>query len=372
MNEITFINDFFAIIAHNKTITAISIPTVASLLLSWLRRAKSSTKRIGQHFNQENLMSTPKERPGYSDRMAYVLAEMSDLAYYEFEGKDGLINDAVKNALSKNMTQESDIREFLEGFSTDLMMQRNPGIKVFEDILTKSGFKLLGTINVDETQGFVCKNVVPDEPSYIVVAFRGTEKKVEDWLTDARAIPKVQGDTKVHTGFLEAFTVKSDSEGKTVIDRLQAILTLPDTQDENGDPLPLFITGHSLGGALALLATKLVVPNINGACYTFGAPRIANYAYFERVKTPVYRIVNSSDVVPRVPPGAILMPITRCIEILSSLSSPSPLISSLLDKLEHTLDKLNGYRHFGDPSLPDGCGRREVSRSEAAQKSPGY
>ena len=189
---------------------------------------------------------------------------------------------------------------------------------------------------------------MPDEPPYIVVAFRGTEKKVEDWLTDARAIPTVQGDTKVHTGFLEAFTDENGSDGITAKDKLQAILALPDTQDENGDPLPLFITGHSLGGALALLATKLVAPDVNGACYTFGAPRIANYAYFERVKTPVYRIVNSSDVVPRVPPGAILMPITRIIEILSSLLSPFPLISSLLDKLEHFLDRLNGYRHFGD------------------------
>ena len=60
------------------------------------------------------------ERPAYSDRMAYVLSEMSDLAYYEFEGKGGLVNDAVKNALLLNLTQETDIRSFLEKFSTDL------------------------------------------------------------------------------------------------------------------------------------------------------------------------------------------------------------------------------------------------------------
>ena len=288
------------------------------------------------------------ERPAYSDRMAYILSEMSELAYYEFEGSGGLINDAVKNALLINLTQETDIRKFLEEFSTDLMMQRNMGIKVFEDILTKSGFKLLGTINVAETQGFVCKRNVPNEPSYVIVAFRGTEKKVSDWLTDARAVPTVQGTIKVHTGFLEAFTIKTDSKGKTAKDRMQAILNLAEAKDENDNPLPLFITGHSLGGALALLATRLIASNVNGACYTFGAPRIANYAYFERVKTPVYRIVNSSDVVPNVPPGAIMSPLIRIIEMASSIASPFPVISSLLDKLEHFLDKLSGYRHFGD------------------------
>lgn len=353
MGEITFFNEIITFIAGHQKLTwaggGISISAVATLIFAYLRRAKSSTQRVSRYFIDANLLSPPMERPAYSDRMAYVLSEMSDLAYYEFEGKGGLVNDAVKNALLLSLTQETDIRNFLEKFSTDLISQRNPGIEVFENVLTNSGFELLGTINVAETQEFACKRNVSDGPPYVVVAFRGTEKKVTDWLTDARAVPTVQGDTKVHTGFLEAFTVKADSEGKTAMDRMQMILKSPDTQDENGNPLPLFITGHSLGGALALLATKLVAPNVNGACYTFGGPRIANYAYFERVKTPVYRIVNSSDVVPRVPPRAILSPFIYIIYVASSVTGPFlPFISSLLDKLEHFLDKLNGYRHFGD------------------------
>ena len=352
MNEITFFSEIITFITEHKILTfagaSISAPAAATLILAYLRRAKSSTQKIGQYFIDTKFLSPPMERPAYSDRMAYVLSEMSDLAYYEFEGRGGLVNDAVKNALSINLTQETDIRKFLEEFSTDLISQRNPGLTVFENVLTNSGFKLLGTINVAETQGFVCKRNVSNEPSYVVVAFRGTEKKVSDWLTDARAVPKVEGATKVHKGFWEAFTVETDSEGKTAKDRMQTILDSIKDRDENGNPLPLFITGHSLGGALALLATTLVAPNVNGACYTFGAPRIANYAYFERVKTPVYRIVNSSDMVPRVPPGAIMSPFIYIIGIASSMTSPLPIISSLLDKLEHFLDKLNGYRHFGD------------------------
>ena len=352
MNEATFISEIISIITENKILTlgsaGITVSAVASAILAFLRRVKSSTKESSQYLIDANLLSPPMERPAYSDRMAYVLSEMSGLAYYEFEGKGGLINDAVNNALSINLTQETSIRTFLEEFSSELISQRNPGIKVFEDILTNSGFKLLGIINVAETQGFVCKRNVPDEPPYVVVAFRGTEQKVSDWLTDVRAVPTEQGKTKVHTGFLEAFTVKTDSEGKTAMDRLQVILALPEAQVENSKPLPLFITGHSLGGALALMATRLVAPNVNGACYTFGAPRIANYEYFERIKTPVYRIVNSSDVVPKVPPGAIMSPLCRILEMLSSVTSPIPVLPRLIDKLENFLDKLNGYRHFGD------------------------
>ena len=105
---------------------------------------------------------------------------------------------------------------------------------------------------------------------------------------------------------------------------------------------------HSLGGALALLATKLVAPDVDGACYTFGAPRVANYEYFSEVKTPVYRVVNSSDIVPRVPPGAGLEMGLMVIRGLAWAVGFAPPVVSLLNKLEERLDKLNGYRHFGD------------------------
>ena len=121
-----------------------------------------------------------------------------------------------------------------------------------------------------------------------------------------------------------------------------------DAKDDDGQPLPLFITGHSLGGALALLATKLIARDINGACYTFGAPRIANYEYFDGVKTPVYRIVNSADVVPRVPPGALMEVSVDILKGLAWLTGFMPPISALFRKVETSLGKLSGYRHFGD------------------------
>ena len=329
-------------------IIGVAIPSVSTAVFAYLRRPKSSTKEIGSYFTNNGLLSPPLTRPAYSDRMAYVLAEMSDLAYYQFEGKKAFIDEVIEEALQVDMTEESDIRQFLDQFSTDLMSERRLSLKFFEDLLKKSGFSLLKVIDVGETQGFACKRIADNEPSYVVLAFRGTEKKVSDWLTDARCVPTEEGKTKVHTGFLEAFTKNVDDDGKTVMDTVEEIIKSSEAQDHNNVPLPLFITGHSLGGALALLATKLAAPNVNGACYTFGAPRIGNYEYFRFIKTPVYRIVNSSDVVPRVPPGAGMLILVGIAKAMSWITSFIPAVSSLFDKVEEFLDKLNGYRHFGD------------------------
>ena len=320
----------------------------APAIFAHIRRPKSTARDTGPYFTEAELMTPPLVRPAYSDRMAYVLAEMSDLAYYQFEGQEGFIEDAVQGALERNLTEGQDIREFLDKFSTDLMSGRRLSLEAFRNVLANSGFSLVGVIDIRETQGFVCRRNVPDEPPYLVLAFRGTEKKVSDWLTDARCVPKVEGKTKVHSGFLDAFTKNVDAEGRTVEEVAREILDRPEAKDKKGRPLPLFITGHSLGGALALLATKLIAPDVTGACYTFGAPRIGSYEFFRFIKTPVYRVVNSSDIVPRVPPGAVMLLLTHAAKGASWLTGFVPPVSFLFDKLEEILDKLNGYRHHGD------------------------
>lgn len=322
---------------------------IGTMIFAHIRRPKSSTSEPGPYFTETKLLSPPLTRPAYSDRMAYVLSEMASLAYFQFEGKSGLIEDAVNIALEKKLSKEVDIREFLENYTTELLGgERRLGKESMKNLLNNSWFTLLDVINIDETQGFICKRTANNESPYLVLAFRGTEKKISDWLTDVKCVPTIDGKSRIHTGFLEAFTKNNDSDGNSVEDKIRKILEQPEARDESNDLLPLFVTGHSLGGALALLATKIVAPDVNGACYTFGAPRVANYEYFRSIKTPVFRIVNSSDIVPRVPPGAIMMIVVHAIKALAWLTSFVPLVASLFDKLEEIFDKLNGYRHFGD------------------------
>ena len=324
-------------------------PIAATAVFSYIRRPKPASRESDpSYFTEEEFLTPPLARPAYSDRMAYVLAEMSALAYYRFEGQDGFIEDAVQQVLEQSFTERLDVRQFLDQFSTDLVSGRHLSLDTFSNVLRNSGFSLVDVLDIGETQGFICKRDVPEEAPYLVLAFRGTEKKVSDWLTDARCIPTVEGKTKVHTGFWDAFTKYLDAEGKTVEARVKEILERPETKNEQGASLPLFITGHSLGGALALLATKLIAPDATGACYTFGAPRIGNYEFFRLIKTPVYRIVNSADVVPRVPPGAVMVMLTHAVRAISWLTWFIRPVSSLFDKFEAFLDKLNGYRHYGD------------------------
>ena len=92
--------------------------TVGTAIFAYIRRPKSSPTEAGPYFTDAALLSPPLTRPAYSDRMAYVLAEMSDLAYYQFEGQRGFVDDAVENAMSLDLTDDTNVREFLEKFST--------------------------------------------------------------------------------------------------------------------------------------------------------------------------------------------------------------------------------------------------------------
>jgi triacylglycerol lipase len=317
-------------------------------VFSFLRRPKSTSQGEVSYFSDDKLLSPPMRRPAYSDRMAYVLAEMSALAYYPFEGSGGVVIDAARDILNLANGDESKAREWLEEFADELLIKGVDSKEFLNKILEKSSFELLKTINVAETQAFACKRVAQGEDPYIVIAFRGTEQKVSDWLTDARAVPTVDGSFKVHTGFREALMLETNPAGQTALAMVEEILDMQASKDANGDLLPVFVTGHSLGGALALLTTRELALNITGACYTYGAPRVANYEYFEGMKTPVFRVVNSADIVPRVPPGAITVLVVNLVRGLSWITGFMPMISKLFDKLEVWLDKLNGYRHYGD------------------------
>ena len=221
---------------------------VGTMVRALVRRPKTRSEGSPGRFQHPALLSPPMERPAYSDRMAYVLAEMSALAYYRFESEQGLVNDMSEIAAVSRLVSREEAEEFLAGFAARLLSGRELGLACFRRILGEAGFVLLDVIDVAGTQGFVCRRDAEGEPSYLVLAFRGTEKKVSDWLTDADCVPVVVDDTKVHRGFLNALTAKPDDSGRTVKDFVESILEREDVRGADGRPLPLFITGHSLGG----------------------------------------------------------------------------------------------------------------------------
>jgi len=292
-------------------------------------------------FAKQQFLSPPIQRAAYSDRMAYVLGEMSGLAYFPFEGVDGLLSEAAVRA-AKIVTSETaeSLEQFLAEFAEKMYHNKGANLAAFKEILKAAGFQYIAHFDKATSQGFLCKRVVADEAPYLVLAFRGTERKIDDWLTDVDAVPTQKDGYRVHTGFYKAFNLIRDD----IASALQKKACL----NSAGQKLPLYVTGHSLGGALALLATKYLASNVAGACYTYGAPRVGDYEFFFNIKTPVYRVVNSSDIVPRVPLGAFNQLVIRIIKGLGWLFGSIAPLKSLFSWLEQELDKLNGYRHYGD------------------------
>jgi hypothetical protein len=166
------------------------------------------------------------------------------------------------------------------------------------------------------TQGYVAFR-----DDLLILAFRGTEK--EDWTdlaADLATWPVAETETTaepgeadktmfhlppalaifnrsapgVHRGFQAALnTVWSDVSRKIAIHR---------AEHPNAE---FWLTGHSLGAALAILAaSRLLDPTC--AVYTFGAPRVGNQAFQDKLAGIVhYRFVDGHDIVTRVPPGLL-------------------------------------------------------------------
>lgn len=70
---------------------------------------------------------------------------------------------------------------------------------------------------------------------------------------------------------------------------------------------PLFLTGHSLGGAMAILvAGKLINLGRSPRCvYTFGSPRVGDYVFAQNYEVVAHNVLNAGDPVPFAPPSAL-------------------------------------------------------------------
>jgi hypothetical protein len=168
-------------------------------------------------------------------------------------------------------------------------------------------------LSVSNTQVFVATN-----DDHIVAAFRGTESPtsidgLKDWLlSDAvNLLILPEGDlgtdfaaagvaARFHMGFIRAL--------QDIWDPLFAAIGVERKKSDR----PLWLTGHSLGGALALLAgwrlKRKFVPVHQ--IYTFGGPMVGNeevaQAFQREFPDKVFRYVNGPDPVPKLPTVSLI------------------------------------------------------------------
>jgi triacylglycerol lipase len=169
-----------------------------------------------------------------------------------------------------------------------------------KDILKAWQFTMHEFIANDPTTGFPPKSacvVVAAGRGATFVAFAGSDPlKFEDWITDFDAVKSA---TDVHEGFQQTIgNVWPDIEAaiKTAIAGRPA-------SEQN-----LFFTGHSLGGALAIVAAARAsatpeFKNLPRTVYTFGSPRTGGAEFFGEypLNDSTFRLVHGTDVVATVP-----------------------------------------------------------------------
>ena len=237
----------------------------------------------------------PLQYLAYSGHTAWIMAIMSELAYMRFQEEDlsALLALAAKLARAVGRIPSDSEAQALEAL---LATRDNVDNLLLQAVLAAGGFELVGALSNPgtDTQGFVAVHRVGDAMDMAVVSFRGTENE-QDWKTNLRYsltpvdFPQAEGREptgKVHQGFRDAF--------RSVRDQVDRYLPC-------AEGLPIFITGHSLGGALAALAAAHWSGWGLMACYTFGAPRVGNKGFSSSLRIPVYRVVNPLDPVPLVP-----------------------------------------------------------------------
>ncbi|MFD3448687.1 hypothetical protein ACFDTO_29330 [Microbacteriaceae bacterium 4G12] len=178
--------------------------------------------------------------------------------------------------------------------------------------LTYEQNKQNGVFSVPEgfeyVQGFQAKSIgtvewfgfILESDEAIIVAFRGTQSD-PDWIADSlvnqREYPYTANSGNVHSGFLSIYESCRDSI-------MEVLVKLPSDKT-------LLITGHSLGGALAIL--HMLDARVNTSftdyiLYNFGSPKVGDLAfrnYYNLQVAKSYRFVNLFDVVPLLPPHKV-------------------------------------------------------------------
>ena len=148
---------------------------------------------------------------------------------------------------------------------------------------------------------FIAKN---DDNIYVV--FRGT-KTIVEWIDDAMfaQVPYtfVDDGGMTEQGFTNIYGTIHDS-----------IVNAVNNLSSTGTFSNLFITGHSLGAALAILAVPELTENTsfkNPIMYNFAGPRVGNIHFVNELYNPLnitsWRVVNTNDVVPTLPPTTVII-----------------------------------------------------------------
>ncbi|MGK7889541.1 MAG: hypothetical protein AB4042_09415 [Leptolyngbyaceae cyanobacterium] len=217
---------------------------------------------------------TPQQ---YDPKKAYALALVSGLAYLKFEQDDSL------KKIVREQAQEW-------GFKTQFF---NQSLTDAEDSERYANDGEAIALIDDQT---------------IIIGFRGTEQKWREWFFTNFNLGKVtfpEGKSpnpfqfltgrgkQVHAGFYRLFDAMW--HGTVGNPGIRDLL--------KGTNKQVWLTGHSLGGAIAVLTAAICqqesIP-VAGV-YTYGQPKVGNQNFTQSLNFDLFRLVNNNDIITRVP-----------------------------------------------------------------------
>ena len=105
------------------------------------------------YFSNAELLKTPGKRAAYSDRTAYMMAEMSRLAYFRFEGGQN-IKEILESI--KKLTSESSELAGVEAILKASLIpdSEETGKKLLGEILEPQGYELDRDLQQSRKPGF--------------------------------------------------------------------------------------------------------------------------------------------------------------------------------------------------------------------------
>lgn len=217
--------------------------------------------------------------------------------------------------------------------------------------------------------GFIAHDT---DSNRLYVVFRGTATPAE-WVINFQFKPGDEpflGDKehgRVHRGFYKIYT--REDQGKNPLREKDNLPSMKDTIEKcilgcpaqaiNGTwpvealqacpaDAQVVVTGHSLGGALATLATAHIHSlqhfSQKPILYAFANPRAGDAQFFQLfAELDCFRIANSEDIVPTLPLASIDMTSASATDVTSE-----SLRKTRLSRLAAVLPDLD-YHHIGAP-----------------------
>lgn len=164
----------------------------------------------------------------------------------------------------------------------------------------------LDLIGIDNKQNLQALVGYFNESQSIAVSFRGTiATSIKNWIDDL-TFEQIPYDwpgytgAKVHEGFFHAYHNSLAAQIRQSVQNLK-------TEHPNAK---LLVTGHSLGGAMALICAMDLynLTRMMPSLYTFGEPRVGNAAFATLITKTIVnatRMTNHNDIVVHIPPEAM-------------------------------------------------------------------